>query len=308
MQGKMSFGDLYRQMQGQAEYFHDELIPTSDMRFEGLDVISLAGKIYGIQPTAQKILANKLGVPIQYLRRCPDSLQATNLNHWIEKLPQEELFCRMERKELRAVFTTKYKPIDHLQIMERMLNQGFDAHDQVHYLIDQEIMVLNIPDHNRTFTVNGDRLTPGISLINSEVGFHAFFFFSFFLRLVCTNGLISKTSVSARFRHVSTQVMDKLPQVLNQVVEESNRNRDQFQISLNHRVHDPLETINSFNRQFQLTKQEAEAVQNAWYLEEGYSMFAVMNTYTRAAQDRDLVAESAYRLQRVGGEILNLVK
>ena len=189
-----------------------------------------------------------------------------------------------------------------------MLNQGFDPQDQVHYLIDQEIMVLNVPDHNRTFAINGDRLTPGISLINSEVGFHAFSVEAFFLRLVCTNGLISKTAVAAKFRHVSNQVMDRLPQVLNQVVEESNKKRDQFRISLNHRVNDPEETINSFNCQFQLTKQEGEAVHNAFFLEMGYTMFSIVNAYTRAAQDKELSTESCYRLQRVGGEILNLVK
>jgi hypothetical protein len=33
-------------------------------------------------------------------------------------------------------------------------------------------------------------------------------------------------------------------------------------------------------------------------------MFAVVNTYTRASQFKDLPAENSYQLQRVGGNIL----
>jgi hypothetical protein len=37
-------------------------------------------------------------------------------------------------------------------------------------------------------------------------------------------------------------------------------------------------------------------------------MFHIVNAYTRAAQFEELTAESAYRLQKVGGIILEMVK
>jgi hypothetical protein len=73
-------------------------------------------------------------------------------------------------------------------------------------------------------------------------------------------------------------------------------------------VDNPLATIGSFNRQFTLTKKEAEAVTQAWEIEQGFSMFHVLGAYTRAAHNPDLTAEESYRLERIGGLVLSLVK
>ena len=43
-------------------------------------------------------------------------------------------------------------------------------------------------------------------------------------------------------------------------------------------------------------------------LEYGFTMFHVVNVYTKAAQYEILPAESRYRLQKVGGMILGMVK
>jgi len=72
-------------------------------------------------------------------------------------------------------------------------------------------------------------------------------------------------------------------------------------------VADPLKTIESFNRQFMMKKDEKDAVAWAWPHEAGDKMFHVMETYTRAAQFDGLPAESSYRLQRVGGNILGIL-
>jgi len=66
-------------------------------------------------------------------------------------------------------------------------------------------------------------------------------------------------------------------------------------------------TIETFNRQFQLGKVEKEAVEWAWPLEAGDTIFNVVNAYTRAAQYEGLTAEARYRLQKVGGNILRML-
>ena len=69
-----------------------------------------------------------------------------------------------------------------------------------------------------------------------------------------------------------------------------------------------MQTIESFNRQFNLNQPQKEAVVEwAWPQEIGDNMFAVVNTYTRASQFKGLSAESSYRLQRVGGEVLGML-
>jgi len=44
-----------------------------------------------------------------------------------------------------------------------------------------------------------------------------------------------------------------------------------------------------------------------WPQETWDTMFNVVNTYTRAAQKNGLPAESSYRLQKVGGEVLGML-
>jgi len=45
----------------------------------------------------------------------------------------------------------------------------------------------------------------------------------------------------------------------------------------------------------------------AWPQEIGDNMFAVVKTYTRTSQLKDLSAENSYQLQRVGGNILGML-
>jgi hypothetical protein len=74
------------------------------------------------------------------------------------------------------------------------------------------------------------------------------------------------------------------------------------------KVDDPLKTIESFNRQFQLSQPQKEAVVEwAWPPEMQGNMFAVFNTYTKASQMVGLLSESSYRLQRVGGDVLGML-
>jgi hypothetical protein len=167
---------------------------------------------------------------------------------------------------------------------------------------------LSIPDGKKAFSINGDNMIPGVSISNSEVGLASLSISAFILRLVCTNGMISKTEVSASYRHISTKIMNEFPDVLNRVSFEVGMQRDQFKLSLNSPVKEPLLTLESFNRQFQLGKEQREAVDWAWPYESGNTMFNVINTYTRASQFEGLPAESSYRLQKVGGEILGLLK
>ena len=169
-------------------------------------------------------------------------------------------------------------------------------------------MLLSIPNGKQTFQVNGDKIAPGISVSNSEVGLASLSVSAFFLRLVCTNGMVAETEISASYRHVSTKILIELPQVFEKVSYELGNQRDLFRLSLESAVDDPLATLERFNKQFSLKEPEREAVAWAWPQEAGDTMFHVVNTYTRAAAMDGLPAESSYRLQRVGGEVLGMLR
>lgn len=293
-----------------ANYF-DETIPVTDMMFQSIDRMRISGKEVEVLPSAQRLFANRLRIPHSYLARCPEDLQAENLNHWIreERERRETLFCRFDGSKLRAVFTDRYTAIDHTEILSRMVEYGFSSETEVHYSLDRELLVLKVPDFTRAFGFGEkDRIVPGISVANSEVGVLAFSIEAYFYRLICSNGLISTVSVASRFRHVSRKALEEFPDLLKQVIYESEHSQRRFEISTQTRLDNPLSTIGSFNRQFQLTKKEAEAVTHAWEIEQGMTMFHVINAYTRAAHDGDLTAEEEYRLEHIGGLILNMVR
>jgi len=61
-------------------------------------------------------------------------------------------------------------------------------------------------------------------------------------------------------RHVSIKIPIDLPQVLEKISYELGKQRDRFRLSLESPVDDFLQTLDRFNKQFQLKEPEREAV------------------------------------------------
>ena len=299
---------VHERVERMSKNHDDQFIKVKDISFENLKTIRIGDDAHILRPIAQQSIANRLGIPIQYLRKCPEDIQALNMNHWIRKETHEELFFRFDGNDVRAVFTPRYIPTDNLEVLQKLDALDYDPDTKVQCSLDDEFMSLSIPDGNQTFQVNGERMTPGISVSNSEVGLASLSIAAFMLRLICTNGMISKTEVSASYRHVSAKILSELPGVFSNVSQELGRQKEQVRLSLESKVENPETTINSFNHQFQLNKEEKEAVEWALPMEYGYTMFHVVNVYTKAAQFKELPAESTFRLQKVGGMILGMVK
>jgi hypothetical protein len=73
-------------------------------------------------------------------------------------------------------------------------------------------------------------------------------------------------------------------------------------------VDNPESTISTFARQFQIPAEQAEIVQQAFFMEQGATMFHIIQAFTRAAQDGRLSATESYKMERAGGAILGMVK
>jgi hypothetical protein len=286
----------------------DHLVPIDDISFDSLEDVKISNEPHSMRLIAQQSIACRLGIPIQYLRRSPSDVQAYNLNHWIKKERNEKLFFRFDGEEVRAIFTPRYQPIDNFEVLERLDSLGYPPETPVQCHLDSEFMSLSILDKKQTFSLNGDKITPGVSVSNSEVGLACLSIAAFFLRLICTNGLVAKTEVKASYKHVSLKIFKEFPKVLENVALELAKKKDQFRISAQSKVDNPLATIESFNRQFQINKKEQEAVEWGWSKEGGDTMFHLVNSYTRGSQLQGLSAESSYRLQKVGGLILDMVQ
>jgi hypothetical protein len=285
----------------------DQNVNVKDITFEKLDSVNIAGESHPLRTIAQKSISWRLGIPFQYLRKCPPEIQSLNLNYWIEYEKNDQLFFRFDGREVRAIFTPKYKPVDNFEVCERLDSMGYGPETQVQCSLDPEFMSLSILDGKKAFDINGDKFKPGISISNSEIGLASLSIAAFILRLVCTNGLVSKTEISASYRHVSTKILDEFPATMDKVSLELGAQKHKIGLSMESPVDDPLKTIENFNRQFNLNQPQREAVEWAWPQEIGDTMFAVVNTYTRASQFKDLSAENSYQLQRVGGNILGML-
>jgi len=294
----------------------DETIPVHEIEFDSLNQMWVSGKRVEVLPSAQKLFANRLRVPFSYLNRCPAELQAENLNYWIEQEARQRdtFFCRFDGNYLRAVFTDRYRPLDNMEILSQLIQHGFDPSTKVQYAIDEGMFLVKIPEYARAFDVNIgygklDEIVPGVSFANSEVGLLAFSIEAFFYRLVCTNGLIAKTSSTvSRFKHISNRGMENFPETLAGVIEGSIRKQEQFILSRQSSVDDPIRSIEAFSQRFGLSQSETEVVRQSYYLEQGATMFHIINAFTRAAQDSNLEAIQTYRLEKAGGQILNLVR
>ena len=140
----------------------DLTVRASQLEFPDFNHLKMrdGGVEYMMLPSARRLIAHRLRLPAEYLERCPRNLQSENLNYWLERLEDMQLFCRFNDQGVRAFFTTRYKPIDNQEIMAKVL-ETFPSHTEVEFRISNEMMILNVPDHTMAFKVFDDRMVPG---------------------------------------------------------------------------------------------------------------------------------------------------
>jgi hypothetical protein len=308
--------NVINQVHQDSIHHFDETIPVHEMYFDSLKQMWISGEQVDVAPTAQRLLSNRLRVPYSYLSRCPEDLQARNLNYWIEqeRKNRDTFFCRFNGQSLRAVFTDRYQPLDNMEILAQLLEQGFSPGLKVQFSLDHGMFLLKIPEFEKAFGVNSghgplDEIIPGIVFTNSEVGLIAFSIESFFYRLVCTNGLISVAKTNgSRFKHISNRGLENFSETLAMVIEGSAANQEGFLLSRQSHVDNPMASIEAFSRRFGLSQNEAEIVKKAFLMEPGDTLFFVINAFTAAAKADGLATADVYKFEKAGGQILSMVK
>ena len=190
-----------------------------------------------------------------------------------------------------------------------MLDLGYSLGQEVDFRLDENAtMIVKVTDFNKGFHVaDRDEVFPGLCLLNSEEGLMSFGFSVSYFRLVCSNSLISSVSSGvSRFRHVNRRAIENLSEIIRATADEFGREQSRMKMSVNTPVHDVPDSISGFVRRFGLTQSEGEQVKAAWANEPVASLWGIINAFTFAAKSAEL--PDAYRLERVGGQILSLVK
>jgi hypothetical protein len=289
------------------EYW-DEVFPASVMNFQDFRNVEIAGRIYRTTDSARRLIASKFRVPQEYLRRCPVDLQRDNLNHWVGKYGDAPLFLRFDGDRLRAVFTTRYVPIDNSDILNHLIGMNFPSDAEVFLSLSDEIMSLSVPYQQKTFAIHGEQISPGVAITNSEVGLACFSVEAFLLRLVCTNGLITHDAVNIHVRHTKQDALKMFADAIDQVGLYGSDHEHTLTISIDQAVEDPPGTIGKFSSRFGVKPREAELVKEAWEQMPIATMWGVINAYTLAAQRPEISVENSVKLQKTAGMILDLVE
>jgi hypothetical protein len=107
--------------------------------------MKIGNEPHNLRTIAQRSIAWRLGIPFNYLVKCPPELQALQMNHWIEHEKNDQLFIRFDGQNVRAIFTTRYKPVDNFEILTRLDDMGDGPETQVQCHLDGEFMLLSIP-------------------------------------------------------------------------------------------------------------------------------------------------------------------
>jgi hypothetical protein len=260
---------------------------------------------YPLQHQALSLLGTKLHVPANYLRRCPPELRARNVNHWLRDLGKRDMFVRFDGDEIRAVLSTRYNPVSHLEVLDLFRDEG--DRFKVDYDLSPTRMVARLVAGDvRGRMSRQDLVMGGLSLSNSEVGYGSLELSAFLFRVVCTNGLIMSQRYSFRRIHVggNGEVKDKLREAAEHIMANMPNELDSFRNTQDVLVPEPDKLFEQINLRHRLTEDEASAVGRAWVGEQGDRLYNIVNTYTGAANDEALTMNSREKLQRVGGRLL----
>ncbi|MFC1513475.1 hypothetical protein ACFL5P_00525 [candidate division KSB1 bacterium] len=286
----------------------DDFIPTRSIAFNSIDSIRIGSATHPVKPIAQRSIAFRLGIPLQYISKCPPELQRDNLEYWLQYEKNEKLLFRFNGDSVRAIFTERYQALDNFMVLEQLGRVGYTPETPVQCALDENFMSLSIPDGRKTFHVNSSDMSPGINISNSEIGLSSLHISAYFMRLACSNGLILRTEVTSSYKHISQKILDEFPAVINEVSANLGKQKEQFELSMNSPVSSPEMTFKSLNKQYALSEKEREAVEWGYQQEPGNNtMFDIVNAYTAAAKYSGLSAAEVNHLQRVGGNILAMV-
>ena len=105
MKNMTTLGKVSERVDALSKNCHDKLIPVPEISFDGLESVNISNEPHLLRPLAQQSIAWRLGIPINYLRKCPPEMQAYNMNHWIKEEKNEQLFFRFDQQDVRAIFT-----------------------------------------------------------------------------------------------------------------------------------------------------------------------------------------------------------
>ena len=259
-----------------------------------------------LQPHALGQLAGRLGIPANYLLRCEPELRANNVNRWLRD-QQGEVMLRMDGEEVRAVLSTRYRPVDNLDLV-RMVSKQVSKETQIRFEMTAthfEMQVVSRHGEN-----GNDPLFGGVHIGNSEVGVACISISGLIFRVICLNGLIMGSGnhkISRRHIGNSASLNDIGGQV-NRLIHAGHSAVERFKGTRAVHITDPAKVFERIVEHHDLSKDQHAAISYAYTVEPGLTLYHAINAVTRAGNSATLALEPRRQLQEVGGRMLEMAE
>jgi len=167
---------------------------------------AVAGPAFGLRTRAHRQLAGELQIPQSFYDRLlaeePELLKAT-VNTLILQRPEEKRMVRTVGDRVRAVLSSRYRPLDNYDLAEAVL--PLLTADGVRIesvgLTEDRFYLKAVSDRVQGEVKVGDIVSAGLSISNSEVGAGSLRVEPFLFRLICSNGAI-RNEAKMRKYHV----------------------------------------------------------------------------------------------------------
>lgn len=270
--------------------------------------------------TAQ--MCQRLRVPTAYYRRCPNWLQDTMVNYWMqgertaEISPKaqehpEQWLLRSRGDTLRGVLSERYAKLNNADVFAAVEPVVKDRFDVQWLAITEESWHLRLVDPTMARdAIPGDRLCAGIHLANSEVGKRAVTVDALVYRLVCANGLIRLVKGKSLLyqRHVAVS-QPRFEAALGRAVREAMVQSTGFMERMAMATQEPLKDVGgvietlaerwslseTIERQIRETLERAERAHQE-------TLYGVVNAVTNVAQT--LSPDDRYDLEALAGRLV----
>ncbi len=285
-------------------------------------------------------LADRLGIPrkyYDYIEGVP-GLKANNVNTLL-KYKNEKRMVRTQEGTARAFLSDRYKPIDHLFVIEPFMQaladykkkSGGEFNVRATSLTPSRLYVqISFPNITGEIVSVGrgrEIVNAGIALTNSEIGMGAFDVRSFLWWQWCKNGATAESFI--RKYHTGRRAGDdeedysvysdktislemkafqsRLSDIFNHALTD-----DAFQdvirkiqATTDDKAEKPTTLIKNVTKRYQLSEENGEKILANMVNEGNLNRYGLLNGITRLAQEVE-DADTSYNLERLGSDIIEL--
>ena len=302
---------------------------------------------YAITANTHRQISSHLGIPADYYDRLQDgvtqlrdpycsgrSLFESTVNSLLQARPaSERRMVRTLDGSARAFLSDRYRPLDHDEILERVLPAlsefDLDWSESSLEVTDQRLYMKLVNPRVQADINVGDTVQAGVLVTNSEIGMGSFSVTPLIFRLVCGNGM-TRQDFARRKYHTGARLAgdgemhdyyrDETVRARNEatVLEM----RDLIRGALSDAVFgkivatlreaaairiagDPIKAVEELKSRFSLSNDEKGGVLRALIEGGDLSVWGLANAVTRVAQDAPTYDRST-DLEAIGGQLLAL--